>query len=333
MKDLFIAIYNNDTEKACEIIEKHTHFNMPDTDENNIHRTPLAYAAKLKRHKVIKAIVELGINVNDQLAYQSGTSSNRTALHEAAENNDKKLIAYLLQKGADPDIRFNESNVHNWSALHLVAVNRFADNECNEAAKLLLHAGADPICANAYPWVPFTLAVYRKKYNTATTIINAPKPTMLNSIYSAKEFLEYKFTHLLNVIFFLLEENQQIRNNEYLHGQEIRKLTDEMQALKKEHQVEIAQLQQQVLNITNLQQQILNFTQNIVNQPTPQATRPSYFPRMPSNLQPPPTSPQTSTQMSPAHLLTNLGFSSQNTEAISNDNNDPPTQPKTSFLW
>jgi uncharacterized protein len=91
---------------------------------NNMANTPLhAAAANMKnRQEMISLLLSHGADINEK---QSG---GWTILHQAAQHNDPEMIAYFVEKGADPYLAKEDGK----TALELAE-----DEEAHEAADIL----------------------------------------------------------------------------------------------------------------------------------------------------------------------------------------------------
>src|SRR5207237_3873757 len=107
--------------------------------------TPLLFAVRRGHMDAVKALLDLGANVNDTL------TDKTSALVVATANAHWELAAYLLERGADPN-----ADGQGWAPLHQLArtrrgldVNRYPWPEVTgtisglDLAKLLVEHGAE----------------------------------------------------------------------------------------------------------------------------------------------------------------------------------------------
>ena len=105
--------------------------------DNAFNATALCSASSDGNLKVVKWLLENGANPNMQ-------SNGQTALNEAVDSDEVEVVKYLLDHGADPNIVFG---MPKFTALYHAAVKytRDQDYEANLAIiNLLLKNGADP---------------------------------------------------------------------------------------------------------------------------------------------------------------------------------------------
>lgn len=142
---LNIAINTGDLDAVKEIYKE-----FPSIIKNNTKKgyTPLIHAIIQKQNKIIKYLIEIGIDVNEL------DDENDNALIFASHNGNTTVIKMLLKAGADIDIRGYEKRTALFNA---VAQNR------GPAVKMLLRAGADVTIRNEYDTTPREYAVSFKK--------------------------------------------------------------------------------------------------------------------------------------------------------------------------
>jgi ankyrin repeat protein len=117
--------------------------NIKDKDGN----TPLHYAAREGRLKVVELLLEHGADPNIQ------DKDGWTPLHYAAWKRRLKVVELLLEHGADPNIQDKDGE----TPLHLAAWDGHLD-----VVKFLLEHGANPnIQENKYGKTPLHYAVSR----------------------------------------------------------------------------------------------------------------------------------------------------------------------------
>lgn len=121
------------TEGNVAVVKKYIESGKTKVDEVFFGWTPLLSAASKHQLEVVKYLAEKGANLN----YRHPITK-MTAVAHAAFDGDVKLLEYLLQKGADPNIKMKGG----------VSVLRMARDEGQTAAVevLLKHGAKDDGC-------------------------------------------------------------------------------------------------------------------------------------------------------------------------------------------
>ena len=145
VKLLFIDVEKKRNEKVVSVL-KETGIDAPDGDG----RTALIHAAAYNNFSLVKWLLEnnASINYQDRIGY--------TALHFTGQNKFVEIAAYLLNKGANPNIQDIHGNSPLWTAI-------FNSMEEKGVVKLLLQYGANIDLNNKYGRTPRTL--YQTIYN------------------------------------------------------------------------------------------------------------------------------------------------------------------------
>jgi ankyrin repeat protein len=99
--------------------------------------------------KVTEAVEQPGATIINTRDYSTGEG----ALHIVVKRRDNSWLAFLLAKGAKPDLKDNDGN----TPLNAAAQLRFV-----EGAQLLLSAGAAPNLGNARGETPLIMAVHNR---------------------------------------------------------------------------------------------------------------------------------------------------------------------------
>lgn len=112
----------------------------------------VVYAVEESRPKLVKLLGEAGADINAQVKikaceYTCESQWGKTALHYAVRNANKRIINYLLRKGADPNVEDYAGNLPIFQALE--------KDEFWEHALLLIKAGADLHVRNKEGLTPY----------------------------------------------------------------------------------------------------------------------------------------------------------------------------------
>lgn len=150
----FLISMGFDTDKASHIKGIHG---------EEIEITALQYACQTQKVDFVKALIEMGANVNSKMTSSNGCTAlmyackqrfceiiyillnnfadpnipdneGNTPLHEACKKNDLKMVKLLIEKGAD----VNKKNNKGETSLHIACKNNFVLMSC-----LLVQLGAD----------------------------------------------------------------------------------------------------------------------------------------------------------------------------------------------
>lgn len=121
--------------------------------------TPLVLVAQKRSLPAVRCLIENGAKVNEQSPMQK-----RTALHEAAKNNDLKMVEYLLANKADPNLQDN---------LRRTPLHHAAENNNLNMAKLLLKYGANHTLRSERG-TPYDIAPEGSRVKTAVAITESP---------------------------------------------------------------------------------------------------------------------------------------------------------------
>ena len=105
-------------------------------------QTPLHAAARKNHDKMVAVLLEHGANPNAQ------DLSGTTPLHIASENGHKKMVAQMLEHGGDPNVQ----DQNGFTPLHMAMARRHQDT-----AGVLLSRGADPTIKNSMGLTPADL--------------------------------------------------------------------------------------------------------------------------------------------------------------------------------
>lgn len=126
----------NTLEERTDLIEQlaqHTQLDI--NKQNNVGFSALLWATILHRHQIMKTLLKLRANVNDQTCY--GT----TALHIAAEHNNLEAVRILLNH---PQIDVHRKNYYGFTPLGaMLYAPTINNNARNQIAKELIEAGSD----------------------------------------------------------------------------------------------------------------------------------------------------------------------------------------------
>jgi len=96
-KLLFEAIRAKNTQLVARILTKKNVTLDPPQQPNQVNK-PLAYAAAYGNLEIVKLILEMGANMNGQVAY------GEVPLIKAAEHNNRDIIVFLIERGADVNL-------------------------------------------------------------------------------------------------------------------------------------------------------------------------------------------------------------------------------------
>jgi ankyrin repeat protein len=96
-KDLYIASYDGDLEKAKRAIEKGADVNVHDYEYGRT--TPLHKASWEGHASIVSLLLEKGADVNAK------DKDHRTPLHKASTYGHEAIVSLLLEKGADPNVK------------------------------------------------------------------------------------------------------------------------------------------------------------------------------------------------------------------------------------
>ena len=105
----------------------------------DMHRQPIHIAAGSRRPEMVRALVELGADVN-----AFGGDYPSTPLMLACDEGDMETVRLLLELGADPD-DVRDGDDHCGTPLHTAVRNR-----SKRLAEVLLRSGADPDKRDSY---------------------------------------------------------------------------------------------------------------------------------------------------------------------------------------
>ena len=111
--DLLTATALNMTDEATKMVKANRELlKSSEPDQNVLHRseTPLAIAASNGNLDLVKLYVELGADVNSFNSYPLG-AGGYSPLTNAIGGNHEDVVEYLLQAGADPDVKVGKFGV------------------------------------------------------------------------------------------------------------------------------------------------------------------------------------------------------------------------------
>jgi ankyrin repeat protein len=128
---------------ACKDLLKHPFVEAKDKTGH----TPLMNAAMTGRTKLLKALLEEGVNTN------AVNDNQQTALHLAVSNGQEDVVKQLLDEKVD----INAVDCNKANSLHLIAA-RKEDDSCS-IAKMLVENGINTMERNAEDLTPLNLAV------------------------------------------------------------------------------------------------------------------------------------------------------------------------------
>ena len=143
--------------------------NIISKDEDGNEMTPLMFACKYDRKKIVEALVSKGVDVNVQIGEHS-------ALEIACTNSAYSCFKYLLSKGASP----HESYEPDLKTILHVA----CDFDKLKFVKLLVEKGADVNATTANYMTPLHYACRSGSYEIASYLISKGADPQIESISS-----------------------------------------------------------------------------------------------------------------------------------------------------
>lgn len=97
-EELHFAVQDQDKELVESLLKRGA---SPNTFDE-ISKTPLHYACELEDYSIIRVLLENGADINAQ---NIETDNQHTAIGYVADSASAELIEYLLDMGADPNLR------------------------------------------------------------------------------------------------------------------------------------------------------------------------------------------------------------------------------------
>lgn len=125
-------------------------------------RAPIHFAAQCGNFATTRALISCFVNLNAQC------KQGMTPLMLAVTSGQGDCVRLLLEGRANPDLRCLKNQ---FSALHM-AVAR-GDEKGDQMARLLIDAGADPLCQTARGRTPIHLAVENADVGILRTLLSA----------------------------------------------------------------------------------------------------------------------------------------------------------------
>jgi cytohesin len=126
-RDIYQEVRAGNLEKVKSMVERNPSL-VQAKDDYGESRTPLHWAVRWDQKEIVEFLIEKGAEVN------SRDNSDTTPLYFAVTINQKDLAELLLSQGAD----VNAKNNHDFTSLHLAAIKGF-----QEMVEFLLTQGAD----------------------------------------------------------------------------------------------------------------------------------------------------------------------------------------------
>lgn len=145
---LITAIEEGDVDEVIRLIAKQADANACD----DLGETPLMCVRWDKPHArdIVGMLLEAGADINAR-----GTLIGGTCLARAAQGNDPSAVQYLIDLGADVNVRMCDENYNQSTALHWAAL--FSQNP--KIIEILLDNGADPNAPGLLGQMPLHEAV------------------------------------------------------------------------------------------------------------------------------------------------------------------------------
>lgn len=180
---IFGAAKNGNLAKVKELIAKGENVNAA---ENGSTFTPLIYASESGHLEVVKELIKAGANVNAKAV------ANVTALRQAAVKKRKEVIYYLLDKGANPNIRQASGCATGYSPFDWVLEYR-NNTDSKELIVAMIKKGAE-LNDSAYPALSHILGHYESDVEFAKLLVsNGANVTQANLDYLDKVYKAYNY--------------------------------------------------------------------------------------------------------------------------------------------
>jgi ankyrin repeat protein len=191
-KSLYEAIENNDEEKAKGLLVDQKFSNriklFIDYADEKIGQTPLQRASMKGQFMMVKMLLDAGATVDypENETKATDAYSISTPLQYAVGHGHTKIVALLLERGANPNPRCNQPlNKLKSSPLHSAAFNNF-----QEIAAALLQKGAWPNSTDIRGYTPLSWAIINDQsamipllaYYNANLYKNGPNHPLTSAI-------------------------------------------------------------------------------------------------------------------------------------------------------
>lgn len=157
-----LSIKNNDIFHGKEIIREENKFKQDLHSSFAKLQAALFHALNSKNPciKIIKGLLEQGAPLNAVIVPEDGD----TALHIALKNDNEEIASFLIQQGADPNIK----NKKNETALWLACLQNMSLN----IMELLLEKGAQHISDATLGLSPLHITLLRRNYQASEFLLN-----------------------------------------------------------------------------------------------------------------------------------------------------------------
>jgi ankyrin repeat protein len=207
---LLCAAYHDDCTTVTRLLRSSKFIRIASKD--GVLGVCLLLAAQKRRHSIVRTLLDKGVDID------SRDATGRTALHRAADWNDKDLVEMLLKYNADVDIKDNKLETA-WSSIcgneghaEVEAILVKAKTDVNTKGedgvsalylaaagghttivRRLLRSGTDPNIATLYGWCPLVSMLLTLPSETfltvsSTGLLEMGTTTVPSSCYSLEPY-------------------------------------------------------------------------------------------------------------------------------------------------